>query len=109
MATSGDNSSPAGVSDPVPQQTLAPMSWNPFSNSLTSSLTVKLDRSNFFVWKSQVVPTIIGHDLDEILFTNVSPPTTLVTGAPNPGFLQWKRKDQLLLSWLRSSMTEGSS
>ena len=81
--------------------------WNPFSNSLTSSLTVKLDRTNFLAWKSQVVPTVIGHDLDEFLFSNVSPPPMLVTGAPNPNFAQWKRRDQLLLSWLRSSMTEG--
>ncbi|KAF4356821.1 hypothetical protein G4B88_030118 [Cannabis sativa] len=81
-------------------------SWNPFSNSLSSSLTVKLDRVNFLSWKSQVVPTVIGHDLDEILFTGVPPPKTLLNGNSNPEYLQWRRKDQLLLSWLRSSMSE---
>ncbi|KAM6590968.1 hypothetical protein CsatA_013573 [Cannabis sativa] len=87
-------------------QPAATGSWNPFSNSLSSSLTVKLDRVNFLSWKSQVIPTVIGHDLDEILFTGVPPPSTLLNGNSNPAYLQWRRKDQLLLSWLRSSMSE---
>ncbi|XP_062075736.1 uncharacterized protein LOC133779850 [Humulus lupulus] len=53
--------------------------WSPFSSSLISSLTLKLDRVNFLAYKSQVVPTVIGHDLEDILFSNVSPPMTLVT------------------------------
>ena len=107
MDSSGDHSSDAGASHslrtPVPAATPA---WNPFSNSLTTSLTLKLDRSNFLSWKSQVIPTVIGHDLDDLLFRDSSPPSTLLNGDDNPMFFQWRRKDQLLLSWLRSSMTE---
>ncbi|KAM6559183.1 hypothetical protein CsatA_028422 [Cannabis sativa] len=80
--------------------------WNPFQNSLNSSLTVKLDRSNFLAWKSQVIPTVIGHGLDDILLAGVAPQERMVNGQENPMFLAWKRKDQLLLSWLRSSMSE---
>uniref|UniRef100_A0A803Q6A3 Retrotransposon Copia-like N-terminal domain-containing protein n=1 Tax=Cannabis sativa TaxID=3483 RepID=A0A803Q6A3_CANSA len=80
--------------------------WIPFSHSLTSNLTIKLDRHNFLSWKSQVTPTVIGHDLDEILFTGTPPPQNLVTGVVNPEYTNWKKKDQLLLSWLRSSMSE---
>ena len=107
MATSsGDDSSPATMTDlGVPPPVLH--SSNPFSNSLVSSLTIKLDRSNFLAWKSQVLPTVIGHDLDDILLSNVSPPQFLLTGAVNPAYLQWRKKDQLLLSWIRSSMSEG--
>uniref|UniRef100_A0A803QAA5 Reverse transcriptase Ty1/copia-type domain-containing protein n=1 Tax=Cannabis sativa TaxID=3483 RepID=A0A803QAA5_CANSA len=54
-----------------------------------------------------VVPTVIGHDLDEILFHRVPSPSTLVNGSPNPMFAQRRKKDQLLLSWLRSSPSEG--
>lgn len=107
MAFSGDHSSQAGATDPTPPIPLAPASWNPFSNSLTASLTLKLDRTNFLSWKSQVVPTVIGHDLDELLFTALAPPPKLINGVDNPLYFQWRRKDQLLLSWLRSSMTEG--
>uniref|UniRef100_A0A803P5F5 Retrotransposon Copia-like N-terminal domain-containing protein n=1 Tax=Cannabis sativa TaxID=3483 RepID=A0A803P5F5_CANSA len=100
----------SSTSDPRP--TMAPFapflvhSLNPFSNSLTSSLTIKLDRINYLSWKSQVVTTVIGHDLDQILFSDVIPTPTLINGAPNPEYLHWKRKDQLLLSWIRSSMSE---
>ncbi|XP_060968708.1 uncharacterized protein LOC133036212 [Cannabis sativa] len=55
----------------------------------------------------QVVSTVIGHDLDDILFSSVPPPRTLVNGAPNLQYLQWNKRDQLLHSWLRSSMTKG--
>uniref|UniRef100_A0A803PEN8 Retrovirus-related Pol polyprotein from transposon TNT 1-94-like beta-barrel domain-containing protein n=1 Tax=Cannabis sativa TaxID=3483 RepID=A0A803PEN8_CANSA len=66
--------------------------WNSFSNSLSSSLTHKLDRNNYLSWKSQVVPTVIDHDLDQILFSDVTPPGNLVTGAPNPKYVQWKKE-----------------
>ena len=105
-SSSGDHSSPAGLTDPVVIPTASHLS-NPFSNSLVSSLTIKLDRSNFRAWKSQVLPTVIGHDLDEILLTYLSPTQHLITGASNPAYLLWRKKGQLLLSWLRSSMTEG--
>ncbi|KAF4373765.1 hypothetical protein G4B88_009339 [Cannabis sativa] len=64
--------------------------WNTFYNSLTS-----------------VIPTMIGHELDKILLVGNPPLQFLVTGEPNPEYNQWKCKDQLLLSWLRSSMIEG--
>uniref|UniRef100_A0A803Q341 Retrovirus-related Pol polyprotein from transposon TNT 1-94-like beta-barrel domain-containing protein n=1 Tax=Cannabis sativa TaxID=3483 RepID=A0A803Q341_CANSA len=50
---------------------------NPFSHSLTSTLTVKLDPTNFLSWKSQVLPTVIGLDLDEILLAGIPPPAQL--------------------------------
>uniref|UniRef100_A0A803Q8R6 Retrovirus-related Pol polyprotein from transposon TNT 1-94-like beta-barrel domain-containing protein n=1 Tax=Cannabis sativa TaxID=3483 RepID=A0A803Q8R6_CANSA len=84
----------------------SPIQWNPFANSLSSSLTIKLNRINYLSWKSQVVPTVTGHGLDQILFSNITPPPNLITGAPNLEYLQWKKKDHLLLSWLRSSMSE---
>ncbi|KAF4384467.1 hypothetical protein G4B88_007104 [Cannabis sativa] len=76
MASSGDNSSPVGVTDPrpqVPPTAAVSAQWNAFSHSLTSSLTIKLDRANYLAWKSQVVPTVIGHDLDEIFALSSEP------------------------------------
>uniref|UniRef100_A0A803NTD2 Uncharacterized protein n=1 Tax=Cannabis sativa TaxID=3483 RepID=A0A803NTD2_CANSA len=54
--------------------------WNPFSNSLSYSLAIKLDRVNFLSWKFQVVPTTIGHDLNDLLFSNVKPLKFLTNG-----------------------------
>ena len=100
------DSSTQPTSSTVPAATSASGSWNPFQHSLNSTLTVKLDRSNFLAWKSQVLPTVIGHGLDDLLLTGVPPPATLVNGLVNPAFVTWRRQDQLLLSWLRSAMTE---
>uniref|UniRef100_A0A803NN30 Retrotransposon Copia-like N-terminal domain-containing protein n=1 Tax=Cannabis sativa TaxID=3483 RepID=A0A803NN30_CANSA len=81
MASCGNNSSSTSVSDPIAlSQAMVAQYWNPFSYSLASSLTIKLDRTNFLAWKSQMLPTVIGHDLDEILLTNLSPPRSLVNG-----------------------------
>uniref|UniRef100_A0A803Q1E5 Uncharacterized protein n=1 Tax=Cannabis sativa TaxID=3483 RepID=A0A803Q1E5_CANSA len=57
--------------------------WNPFSNSLSTSLTINLDHANFLPWKSEVVTIVIGHDLDEILFSGIPPPQILIDGKPN--------------------------
>uniref|UniRef100_A0A803PZZ3 Uncharacterized protein n=1 Tax=Cannabis sativa TaxID=3483 RepID=A0A803PZZ3_CANSA len=99
---------PRNPKNPPPSSAQAPTTsapapanppWNPFQNSLHSSLTVKLDRSNFSALKSQVIPTIIGHGLDDILLGGVCAPERLVNGQTNPELTIWKRKDQLLLSW----------
>ncbi|KAF4393387.1 hypothetical protein F8388_023191 [Cannabis sativa] len=101
--TAAPTSATATAATPVLQPV---QQWNPFQNSLNSSLTVRLDRTNFLAWKFQVIPTVIGHGLDDILLTGIAHVRVLVNGGPNPEFTIWKRKDQLLLSWLRSSMTE---
>ncbi|XP_062118382.1 uncharacterized protein LOC133832001 [Humulus lupulus] len=79
---------------------------NPFANSLHSFLTVKLDCLNFLAWNSQVLLTVIGHGLDDILLTRAAPPRLMADGSINLEHISWVRKDQLLLSWLRSSMSE---
>ena len=92
---------------PAPLATFAqPHQWNPFRNSLNSSLTIKLNCMNFLSWKSQVICTVIGHSLDDILLIGVASVEHLVTGDLNLEFTIWQTKDQLLLSWLRSFMFE---
>uniref|UniRef100_A0A803PTK3 Uncharacterized protein n=1 Tax=Cannabis sativa TaxID=3483 RepID=A0A803PTK3_CANSA len=83
-----------------------PATWNLFAHSLSISLIVKLYCTNFLAWKSKVILIVIGHDLDNIPFTGMSLLQVFVTVEPNPQYLQWNKCDQLLLSWLRSSMYE---
>jgi hypothetical protein len=77
--------------------------------SLTLPITIKLNESNFLTWKSQILPLIHGYDLDR--FLNSSPPATTRRTSDglieiNLDYLPWHRQDQLLLGWLRSSLTE---
>ena len=55
-----------------------------------------------------MIPAVIGHGLDEVLFgESAFPPQCLVNGTVNPEYRNWIRNNQLLLSWLRSLISEG--
>ncbi|KAH9782897.1 retrovirus-related pol polyprotein from transposon RE1 [Citrus sinensis] len=72
-------------------------------------------RQNFMIWKSQVLPSIRGNNLESLINGAKLVPTKFlvqveedqtVTTVENPEYIQWLRQDQLLLSWLLSTMTE---
>lgn len=81
--------------------------------SFSHSFLVKLDNSNFLIWGQQVISAIRGHCLQSFVFNGPStiPPRFLSQGDAvlrrvSPEFQNWKRQDQLLMSWLLSSMSE---
>ncbi|RVX06732.1 Retrovirus-related Pol polyprotein from transposon TNT 1-94 [Vitis vinifera] len=75
---------------------ISPAIANPNPNALSStrfvpinfnhSLSVKLDNKNFLIWKQQIVSAIRGYGLQKFVFSD--------------------DEDQLLLSWLLSSVSE---
>ncbi|KAI4305459.1 hypothetical protein L6164_028824 [Bauhinia variegata] len=71
--------------------------------------SVKLDRGNYLLWKSMVLPLLRGHKLDGyILGTKpcLEPSISNERGhQPNPIYEEWVSTDQLLLGWLFNSMT----
>lgn len=87
----------------------------PFSCNFNYTLPLKLDRNNYILWRSQVIPAIRGHNLEAFIDgTSFCPPEFLEDGdedssprTSNPEHTIWQQQDQLLLSWLLSSMTEG--
>lgn len=87
---------------------------SPFTTVLNSAISVKLDRTNYSIWRSQVLPALRGHDLAGYVFgTKPCPPEFLdapdgnggVSRTINPAYTHWIREDQLLLSWLLSSIS----
>jgi gag-polypeptide of LTR copia-type len=55
------------------------------------------------------VPILHGYNLSKFIETSPPPQTTISSDGSfsiNPEFLSWHRQDQLLLSWIRSSLTE---
>jgi gag-polypeptide of LTR copia-type len=77
---------------------------------ITISISAKLDRTNFLTWKSQIEPIIHGYGLFDFLSSNTTTPSQELILAeknqPNPAFINWRKQDQLLLGWLRSSIKE---
>ena len=64
--------------------------------TLNLLISTKLSHTNFLTWKSQILPVIKGYNLGHYLEGNQA--------GNNGGFLD--RQDQLILAWMRSSLTE---
>jgi hypothetical protein len=74
-------------------------------------ITIKLSATNFLLWKSQLIPLLqcqgcIGFIDGSLQQPNETITTTDGTSTVNPEFLEWKLKDQRILSLLLSSLTE---
>ncbi|KAH9779181.1 retrovirus-related pol polyprotein from transposon RE2 [Citrus sinensis] len=92
---------------------------NHATNSTTVSFTfntpVKLDQSNYLIWRSQVLASIRGNRLEKFIDDAVTPPPSHIAqrvddelrSVENPEFITWRSQDQVLLGWLLSSMSEG--
>ncbi|GAU17842.1 hypothetical protein TSUD_329680 [Trifolium subterraneum] len=76
----------------------------------TLRITEKLTDSNFHLWRQHVEPYINAHGLDELLPMHETPPRFLndmdgSTATLNPAYRKWRQQDQMLLSWLQSTLS----
>jgi hypothetical protein len=86
----------------------------PIMPSFAGLITVRLTRTNFLLWKAQVVPNLTGANLFGYLDgTITAPPEKIIEGTgdaahqvPNPAYATWRQIDQGVLGALLSSMTE---
>ncbi|KAK6116468.1 hypothetical protein DH2020_049761 [Rehmannia glutinosa] len=75
-------------------------------------VTVKLTETNYLVWKQQIWAAIRGYGLEGYLTGGIPTPEEFITDTTkgqktvNPSFMLWNRQDQLLASWLLSSLSE---
>ena len=83
--------------------------------SVLPPVLIKLDRTNYLFWKSQILPTLRAHDLESFLLsTKLKPEKYIADSADadqsspriNPAYISWIRIDQFVLSWLLSSISE---
>ena len=74
----------------------------------------KLTKTNYILWKAQVMPGLRGAQVTGLLDgSDVAPPKTVqreqtdktVTTEPNPLYAQWISKDQQVLSHLLNSLS----
>ena len=76
--------------------------------STLPSASIRLNRSNYNLRRSQILPTVRAYDLENYLLGTITPPVKFVNdqSTVNPAYSQWLRLDQFLLSWLLSSISE---
>ncbi|KAL9431979.1 hypothetical protein AB3S75_027064 [Citrus x aurantiifolia] len=88
---------------------------NSTNMTFTFSSPVKLDQSNYLIWRSQVLASIRGNRLEKFIDNSATPPPSHIAqrieddlrSVENPEFATWRSQDQVLLGWLLSSMSEG--
>ena len=86
------------------------------SSTITFSFNtpVKLDQSNYLIWRSQVLTSIHGNRLEKSIDDSVTPPPSHTAqrigddlkSVENPEYVTRRSQDQMLLGWLLSSMSE---
>ncbi|KAG5601256.1 hypothetical protein H5410_032626 [Solanum commersonii] len=86
-----------------------------YSNSQTIALLglpIKLDRENYYLWQSTVYSAFEAFDLEGHLDGTNAPSATILTttqgtsaSTPNPAFTAWKKRDKILLIWLKTTMS----
>ncbi|KAJ3691762.1 hypothetical protein LUZ61_020926 [Rhynchospora tenuis] len=70
---------------------------------------IKLTPTNYLTWKAQILPITIGYNLMRFLTSPPPNPTVQTTDGQvqfNQEYLPWNRQDQLVLGWLRASLSE---
>lgn len=86
------------------------------NNSIISFLhntSIRLGENNFLLWKQHILTAVHGYGLEQHLVEEdqVPPmfksPQDEETRTLNPEFIDWRRQDQLLMSWLLAPMSEG--
>ena len=93
----------AGISTSIP--TTLPATFN-------NTITVRLDRSNYLLWKAQILPplriaNVTGY-VDGTCPTpaRLLPPDDKGERAVNPEYATWYRQDQIVLSYLLASLSD---
>ncbi|CAN1165745.1 Retrovirus-related Pol polyprotein from transposon RE1 [Linum perenne] len=89
-------------------------STSPSLNLHMPPITIKLDRTNYSLWRSTILSALEAYELDSFVLSPTPPQETRfltaadgsVTTEANPAFLEWRRSDRIVLIWLKSTMTD---
>ena len=89
-------------------------SSNQISGSYGFVTPVKLDQNNFIVWRTQILASIKGNSLESFINGDRTCPEQFLSSAStiienqeiNPEYTAWIKTDQLILSWMMSSIQQ---
>jgi hypothetical protein len=89
----------------------SPTPLDVFFPNFTQPISLKLEGPNYISWLSHVVPVIRRNDLMGFIDGEKTCPPQLLydengQNVPNPNYTLWIRKDQFLLSWIISTLSE---
>ncbi|KAK4433482.1 hypothetical protein Salat_1110500 [Sesamum alatum] len=104
--SSSETSSPSTFSDLIP----SPMATAFAPIPLHHAVTIHLTKTNFLIWRAQLLPYLRSTKLLGYLDGSIAAPAQYVNAGaaqvPNPAYTQWYDQDQQVLSGLLSSISE---
>ena len=104
MASAFNQSS--STSGPVGSGQSTTMASIPTHQMLNHTLPVKLDRSNYVLWRSSIDNVVFANGFEDFIDgTTICLEKELSPGVINPSFVAWRRQDRTILSWIYSSLT----
>ncbi|KAG6769080.1 hypothetical protein POTOM_024696 [Populus tomentosa] len=104
--TSASSHSSFSTSGSLEPEQNATMALTASYQQLNHTLPVKLDRTNYILWKSQIDNIVFANGFEDFIDgTSACPEKELSAGVINPTFIAWRRQDRTILSWIYSSLT----
>lgn len=105
LPSSLSHSSQFSISNSLPSSTLLA------APNITHLVSIKLDSTNYLLWKSQFLPVLISNDLLGYVDSTFPCPPQYTCDAegrytPNPAYHAWIRTDQSVRSWLNATLTQ---
>ncbi|WVZ64382.1 hypothetical protein U9M48_013903 [Paspalum notatum var. saurae] len=95
------------------------MAGSSSSNAASTTLvgypvTEKLNKSNYLLWRLQVLPALRGAQMADLVDSKVAPPEAVINvkqgdktiQEPNPEYTQWVVRDQQVFSYLMSTLSK---
>ncbi|KAL5552466.1 hypothetical protein UlMin_039867 [Ulmus minor] len=80
----------------------------PAFQMLNHTLPVKLDRTNYVLWRSQMDNVVFANGFENFIEgISICPQKETSDGLVNPDFVVWRRQDRMILSWIYSFLTPG--
>ncbi|KAH0729420.1 hypothetical protein KY289_000608 [Solanum tuberosum] len=106
-AMAGDSTSTASGTSSTTHNSFVTVFPSP---NLAHQISVNITSSILLLWKTQFLPMIRGCGLDyHIEGDELIPKRLRDDNEPNPAYNSWVREDQLVLSWIVASVSEGIS
>ena len=95
------SSQSSSTSSPLGSGQTTTMALTSSYQQLNHALPVKLDLTNYVLWKSQIDNIVVANCFEDFIDgTSVCPEKELSACVINPTFIAWRRQDHTILSWI---------
>ncbi|KAF3774214.1 hypothetical protein EJ110_NYTH53624 [Nymphaea thermarum] len=87
----------------------------PYNLNIANFVTMKLNQTNFLIWKTQLLGLIESQDMTEFIERETATPEPIikyvkedgmVEECVNPAYQAWRKSDRLLHGWITGTLAE---